>query len=172
MALSPDQNQRPGSPRLSQARSSTGPPLCQATALGARPAGVLWICEIQQALGTEWGSDMKQEHLDLSARPREDAELNSETWLHPVSWSIDRGEDISDKDMPSKWLKNKRVGLLERYGVVSLKPQAGRAVGQGKDGAGHRGLCGQEASSEPQGLRQPCSKPLPPSLPIHLLLFL
>lgn len=45
---------------------------------------------------------MKQEHLHLSARPREDAELNSETWLHLVSWSINRGEDISDKDMPSK----------------------------------------------------------------------
>lgn len=45
---------------------------------------------------------MKQEHLDLSARPREDAELNSETWLHLVSRSIDRGEDISDNDTPSK----------------------------------------------------------------------
>lgn len=64
------------------------------------------------------------------------------------------------------------MGLLERYGVVSLKPQAGRAVGQGKDGAGRGGLCGQEASSGPQGLRQPCSKPLPPSPPVHVLLSL
>ena len=45
---------------------------------------------------------MKQEHLYLSAKSREDAELNSETWLYPVSWSTDRGEDISDKDTPSK----------------------------------------------------------------------
>ena len=64
------------------------------------------------------------------------------------------------------------MGLLERYGAVSLKPQAGHALGQGKDGAGHGGLCGQEASSGAQGLRQPCFNPLPPSPPIHVLLSL
>lgn len=74
---------------------------------------------------------MKQEHLDLSARPREDAELNSETWLHPVSWSIDRAKIFQTRTCLREVAEEqKNWSLLERYGVVSLKPQAGRAVGQ------------------------------------------